>query len=74
MIKVYIGRHVKYPLLQPSLIRIEFSRRIWEKHSNIKFNTNPFSGSRVVPCRQTDRQTDKHYAANTHSSKFCERA
>jgi len=35
-------------------MELEFSRKIFEKHSNIKFNENPASGSRVVPCGQTD--------------------
>jgi hypothetical protein len=30
----------------------------FRKNSNIKFRQNPSSGGRVVPCRQTDRQTD----------------
>jgi hypothetical protein len=42
-------------------MKLEFSRQIFEKKNlNIKFNQNPSSGSRVVPCgqRQTDRQAD----------------
>jgi hypothetical protein len=35
-------------------MKFEFSRQIFEKVSNIKFNQNPFSGSRVVPCGQMD--------------------
>jgi hypothetical protein len=31
------------------LIKLEFSRQIFEKFSNIKFNKNSSSGSRVVP-------------------------
>jgi hypothetical protein len=38
------------------LIKSEFSRRILEKYSNIKFDENPSSGSRVVPCGLTDGQ------------------
>jgi hypothetical protein len=34
-------------------MKLEFSRRIFEKYSNIKFNENPSSGSRVVPCGRT---------------------
>jgi len=37
--------------------KLEFSRQIFEKCSNIKFSENPFSGSRVVPCGETDGQT-----------------
>jgi len=37
---------------------LEFSRQMFEKHSDIKFREYPSSGSRVVPCRQMDRLTD----------------
>ena len=30
----------------------------FQKYSNIKFQENPCSGSRVVPCGKTDRRTD----------------
>ena len=33
--------------------------QIFEKDSNIKFHENPSSGSRVVPCGQTDGPTDR---------------
>jgi hypothetical protein len=36
-------------------MELEFSRQIFEEHSNIKFHENPFSGS-----EWTDRQTDRH--------------
>jgi len=36
------------------LMDLEYSRQIFEKDSNIKFHENPSSGSRVVPCGQTD--------------------
>jgi hypothetical protein len=35
-------------------MKLEFSRQILEKSSNIKFYENPSSGSRVVPGGQTD--------------------
>jgi len=39
--------------------KFEFSTNVFEKYSNfIKCHENPSSGSRVVPCGQTDRQTD----------------
>jgi len=38
-------------------MRGEFSGQIFEKYSNVKFRKNPPSGSRVVPCGRTDRQT-----------------
>jgi hypothetical protein len=36
------------------LMKLEFSRQIFEKSLNIKFHKNPSSGSLVVPCGQTD--------------------
>jgi len=39
------------------LIKREFSEQILEKFSNI----NPSSGSRVVPCGRTGRQTWRWY-------------
>ena len=36
---------------------LEFSGQISEKY-NIKFNENLYSGSRVIPCGQTDGQID----------------
>ena len=40
-------------------MKLDFSLLIFEKSSNIKFNENPSSGSRVVPWDgQTDRQTE----------------
>jgi len=50
-----VGIHVKDRLLLFDLVKFEFSRRIFEKYSNIKFHENPFSGSRVVPCGRTER-------------------
>jgi len=35
-------------------MNLEFSRQIFKKYLNTKFNKNPSSGSRVVACRQTD--------------------
>ena len=36
-------------------MKIEFSRQIFEKFSNIKFHENPSSGSRAfVPCGRTN--------------------
>jgi len=39
------------------LVKLEFSRQVFEKYSSIKFHENPSSGSRVVPCGRADRQT-----------------
>jgi hypothetical protein len=42
----------------------------FQKYSGIKFSENPPSGSRVVPCGQTDI----HDEANSRFPQFCERA
>jgi len=59
-------------------MKLEFSRHIFEKSSNIQFHKHPFSGNRVVPCRRKDRQvgnqTDKYDEAKSRFSQFCERA
>jgi len=54
----------------PILMKLESYRHIFEKSSSIKFNENPSSGNRVVPCGRTDR----HEEINSHFSQFCERA
>ena len=51
----------------PILTKLEFSRQIYEKYTNIKFQDNPSSGSRVLPYGQTDR----HDSANSSFSQFC---
>jgi len=38
-------------------MKLEFSGRIFEKYSNIKFHENPSTGSRVVPRGQAERRT-----------------
>ena len=38
-------------------MKLEFSRQIFEKYSNNRFNENLPSGSRVIPRRQMGRQT-----------------
>ena len=35
-------------------MKLEFTRQIFERYSNIKFRGNPSSGNRVVPCGLTD--------------------
>jgi hypothetical protein len=35
-------------------MRLEFSRQIFEKYSNIEFHENLPNGSQVVACGQTD--------------------
>jgi hypothetical protein len=39
-------------------MKLEFSRQIFEKRSNIKFHENPSSGSRVVAWGPTEEQTE----------------
>jgi len=39
-------------------MKLEFSQRIFEKSSNIKFHENPSSGSGVVPWGQMDGRAD----------------
>jgi hypothetical protein len=41
------------------LIKLDLSRQIFEKYSDMKFYDNPSSGSRVVLCGQTDGQTER---------------
>jgi hypothetical protein len=41
------------------LIKLDFSRQIFEKSSYVKFHETPSSGSRVFPCWRTDRRIDK---------------
>jgi hypothetical protein len=43
----------------------EFSQQIFEDRSNIKFDQNPSSGGRVVPCGWTDGhdEADSHFFA-----------
>jgi hypothetical protein len=57
--QIYFGLHVKYPLfLCHVFMKLEFSRQILEKkYYDVKFDENSSSGSRVVPCGQTDRRS-----------------
>jgi hypothetical protein len=50
------------------LMKLESSWQIFQKYLTIKFYENPSSGSRVVPCGRTDRQTDM----TKLSSQVCE--
>ena len=53
-----IGLRVKYPLLLSDFTKLEISQPFFEKFSRIRFNKSLSSGSRVLPCEQTDRRTD----------------
>jgi len=48
-------------------MKLEFSRQILKIYSDIKFYENSSSGSRVVPCGQTDRRDE----CNKRFSQFC---
>jgi hypothetical protein len=39
-------------------MKLEFSRQIFEKYSNIKYDENPSSDSRVVPYGRKDGKAD----------------
>ena len=62
------------------VIKLEISRQVLEKYSNIKFYENLSNGSRVVPCGHTrtdgrmNRQTDRHVEASSRFSQFCKQA
>jgi hypothetical protein len=45
------------PIFLSDFNKTFFSRQNFEKYSSIKFHDIPSSGSRVVPCGRTDRQT-----------------
>jgi hypothetical protein len=53
---VYIDRHIKYRYACQIFMKVEFSRRLFEKSLNIKCNENSSSGNRI-PCGQTDMTT-----------------
>jgi len=64
MVKLYIGLHVKYPLI---LMTLGSSRYIFEKY--IRFHEDSSRGSRIVPFGLTDRHGD----ACGRFSQVCER-
>ena len=68
---MYVGLHVKYPLVlsdcnKTLIFWINF-RKI-----NVKFHGNSSTGNRVVPCGRTGRYTDRHDEANSRFSQFHE--
>ena len=56
---MYIGLHVKYRYSCQALMTLEFTGRIFEKCSNVKFHENSLGGSRDVPCGQTGGWTER---------------
>jgi hypothetical protein len=71
--EMYLGLHVITFYAFSIVMKLEFSRQIFEEYLNIKFYAYPSSGSRVVPCGRKDGHTDIH-EANSRFSQFCERA
>ena len=55
IIKMYWLLHVNWSLFLSVLIKLEFSRRIFEKYSNINFHEYTPSRGRVVSCGRTDK-------------------
>jgi hypothetical protein len=53
-----IGLHVKYRNSCQIFMKVEHSQQIYKQYSNIKFNENPSSASRVFPCGKTAGLTD----------------
>jgi hypothetical protein len=51
-----------------------FLDQILEKYSDLKFNGNPSSGSRVVPRGRTEGRTDRHDQAKSRFSQLRQRA
>ena len=52
------------------LLKLKFSRRIFEKYSNIRSHENPSCGNRLV----RSGRTDGHDEASSHFSQFYESA
>jgi len=59
------------PYSCPVLMKLEFSRQIFEKCLINTFRDNHSNGRGVVPCGQTVERTER-YKANSHFSQFCE--
>ena len=54
------------------LMKLQFSRQFFffKKYSNFKSYETPSSGSRVVPCGRTIRQTDRPDESNSRFPQF----
>ena len=62
--------HVKYPFCR-ILMKFEISRQISEKKVlNVKFHQNLSSGSRVVPCGQTDMKLTVTFRNSANAPKI----
>jgi hypothetical protein len=51
-------------------MKIEPFRQLFKKSSNVKFNENPSSWNRVVPCGQADGGTDRYDEAVSRHEKL----
>jgi hypothetical protein len=70
MIKNVYSSSCNVPVIPVELTwNSELSRQIFEKYSNMKCHENTSSGSRVVQCKRTDRQTTKPLVAFRNFSK-----
>jgi hypothetical protein len=67
------GVHVEYPLLSLFKMKLEFSLRIFEKFSNIKFHEKKILREPNCSTRAKG-QMDRHDEANSSFLQFCERA
>jgi hypothetical protein len=56
--KKHVGFHVNCPIFLSDIKNIGFSQQIFIKVPNVKFHSNPPSGSRADICGQTDRWED----------------
>jgi len=56
-------------------MKLEISRQIFEKYSNIRFHENPSSGIRVFQCGRRDRHDEAHSLLfgilATHLKMYC---
>jgi len=56
---LYIGPHEGARYTCQILMKIEFSRQVFEKQQKTKYHENPSSVSLVVACGKTDRHMTK---------------
>jgi hypothetical protein len=66
-----IGLHVQYRYSFSILMKLEFSRQIFQNDSNINSHEDSSSRSHGVPC-VGEGQTDNGDEANSRSLQFCE--
>jgi len=64
----YIGLYVKHPLFISDFNETWIFRQFSETYSNTKFYENPFFGSRIDSCGQTDRRTERQMDGHDETS------